>query len=135
MSKAIQYINSEFLNMARGLNYSVADFAPGTENDLFNSTGLVIWSGASENTVYDCPKVNHAFRALHDAKHLETGLGFNPEQEIEMGRIQAAEMASQCKSLMADLFYCEIAEQARHFQENGEFVTDQVAFTKKYLKI
>jgi hypothetical protein len=73
------------------------------------------------------------FRAIHDSTHLITKLNFTPEHEIEMGRIQAAALASRCESLLADLFYIEIAEQAKYYLNNGIFVTDQINFTKSKL--
>lgn len=131
----IKYINYEILKLSKDLTYIVKDNAPSTELELFNETNLVIWSGASNNTIYQDETVNWAFRAIHDATHLKTGLGFSPQHEIEMGKIQAALLSSQCKSLLADLFYCEIAEQAKYFSQNGTFVDDQVTFTKQFLKI
>jgi len=135
MTKTIRYINSEIMTMAAKLTYSIADQAPSTELELFNSTSLVVWSGQSDNTIYQDATVNHAFRAIHDAVHIETGLGFSPQDEIEMGRIQAAKLASQCKSLLADLFYCEIAEQASYYEKNGVFIPNQVEFTQKYINL
>lgn len=119
--------------MAKKIEYIVKDSAPSTELELFNAPSLVIWSGESDNTIYNDPKINHMFRAIHDSIHLKTGLGFSPEQEIEMGRIQAAALEANCKSLLADLFYIEIAEQAKYYLKNGIFVKDQVTFTKERL--
>ena len=109
--------------------HQVKDSAPSTEIELFNSPSLVVWSGASENTIYQDTRVNWAFRALHDALHLETGLGFSVPEEIELGRIQA----NQYTGLMADLIYIEVAGQAEHYLKTGQFVKDQVAFTLNQL--
>lgn len=131
----IRYINNEILKASSTLTYIVKPSAPSTEQDLFNSTSLVIWSGASDNTIYKDASVNYAFRAIHDATHLETKLGFTPEHEVEMGRIQAARLASRCKSLLADVFYCEIALQAKYYLETNTFVADQVEFFYKNIKV
>lgn len=127
----IKYINREILKQAASLKYSVADLAPSTETDLFNAPSLVVWSGASDATVYQDETVNWAFRAIHDAMHLETGLSFSVEHEIEMGRIQASKQSS---SVLADLFFCEIAGQAQYYKQNGVFVSNQVEFTLNYLQ-
>lgn len=119
--------------MSSTLTYIVKPDAPSTVQDLFNSTSLIIWSGGSDSTIYGDASVNYAFRAVHDMTHLETRLNFTPEHEIEMGRIQAAKLASRCESLMADLFYCEIALQAAHYLQHGDFVADQKSFTELHL--
>jgi hypothetical protein len=98
--------------------------APNSALDLFTGPSLVVWSGASEHTIFGDARVNWAFRALHDALHLKTGLGFSPEEEIELGRIQA----NQYSGLMADLVYIEVAKQAEYYLKSGLFVTDQVLF-------
>lgn len=128
---AQNFINSEILRQAKGLVYTVNEIAPNNETDLFNSTGLVIWSGGSDTSIYNDPIVNYAFRALHDALHLETGLGFTHDQEIELGRIQASRFDSD---LMRELVYTEVAGQAKYHKETGLFLVDQVSFTLNALK-
>lgn len=127
-------LNHYILKQAETLQYRVSDSAPGTESELFGNVGrdLIIWSGESDNTIYQDPKVNHAFRAIHDAMHLKTGLGFTPEEEIEMGRIQAAQIDSD---FIAKLFYIEIAGQAEYYLKHGKFVEDQINFTLNQLKM
>lgn len=128
----ISFINREILKQAKNIQYTIAENAPNTEKELFGSCGgLVIWSGASENTIYCDPQVNFAFRALHDTMHLETGLDFSVEQEIELGRIQAAKQSSD---LLADLIYAEIAGQAEVYKETGAFVENQLDFMLEGLK-
>lgn len=130
----INHINNLILRQASKLKYRVADEAPGTIPDLFQTSGtgqgLVIWSGASDNTIFQDASVNWAFRALHDALHVKTRIGFSPAEEIELGRIQA----SQYNGIMADLVYIEVAGQAEYFLKNGVFVQNQVEFTVNALK-
>lgn len=128
---AINYINNTILNQASKLVYSVKDIAPDTEKSLFNSTGLVIWSGASDNTIYQDASVNWAFRALHDHLHLDTRLDFSVDAEIELGRIQASKYNSR---LLQELVFCEVAGQALYFKETGMFIADQVKFTLDWMK-
>jgi len=111
---------------ASKLQYRVADLAPNSFQDLKASSGLVIWSGESDKTIWNDKSVNWAFRALHDALHLKTGIGFSPADEIELGRIQAAQYDSR---LMQDLVYIEVSGQAEHYLKTGRFVSDQIEFT------
>ena len=132
MSDLIKYVNQEILRKALNLKYTVADLAPQTEIELFNSSSLVIWSGASDNTIYGDCKVNWAFRALHDALHLKTRFNFDVDSEIELGRLQACQFDSD---LMRELIFCEVSLQAAHFKKTGHFVNDQVSFTKQHLNL
>lgn len=127
----ITEFNSLILKQASKLKYSVADQAPNTIQDLIQAPTLVVWSGQSDKTVWNEARVNWAFRALHDALHLETGLGFTPQDEIELGRIQASRYDSQ---LLQDLIYIEVSGQAEHYLKTGQFVVDQVEFAKINLK-
>jgi len=110
--------------------HEVRAIAPSTFQDLVNQPGLVIWSGESENTIFGDAKVNYAFRALHDALHLKTRIGFTPLEEIRIGRIQA----NQYTGLFADLVYIETAGQAEHYLKTGRFVTNQIEFTVSELR-
>lgn len=127
----ITEFNSLILKQAAAVRYTVADLAPSTHQDLIQAPTLVIWSGQSDSTVWNEARVNWAFRALHDKLHLETGLGFTPQDEIVLGRIQASRYDSQ---LLQDLVYIEVAGQAEHYLKTGQFVVDQIEFTKNSLK-
>jgi hypothetical protein len=116
--------------LARAPSFSVADAAPNCERDLWTMGSMVVWSGASDRTVFGDPAVNWAFRAVHDAMHLATGLGFSPAEEIEMGRRQA----STFDGGVADIVFLETAGQAEYFLRTGKFVEDQVAWTLARLK-
>jgi hypothetical protein len=124
----IREINNLILTTAP--RYSVADKAPSTELELFTTPTLVVWSGASNHTIFRDARVNWAFRALHDQLHLDTGLGFSPAEEVELGRIQA----NKYSGLFADLIYIEVALQAKYYANTGLFVVDQVDFDLKHLK-
>ena len=124
----IREINDLILKTAP--RHSVSNMAPNSMHNLINQPTLVVWSGASDTTFFQDKHVNWAFRALHDALHVKTGLDFTPVQEIELGRIQA----NQYDGLMADLVYCEVALQSEYYLKNGLFVPNQVEFTKIELK-
>jgi hypothetical protein len=130
MNTMIRYINQTILSQTKDLKYTVSEVAPDTEASLFSSTSLVVWSGQSDNTIYQDSSVNYAFRALHDDLHLKTRLGFSVDHEIELGRIQANMFSS---NLLQDLVYCEVALQAEHFRQTGQFIQNQLEFTINYL--
>lgn len=123
-------LNNKILKDAESLKYTVAELAPNNV-DLFNTPSLKVWSGESDNTIWNDERVNWAFRALHDKLHLETGIGFTPDEEMYIGRLQA----SKYEGLLADLVYIETTEQAKYFKENGVFVSDQKLFTIEKLKL
>ena len=124
-------LNELVRQAAARLRFEVSDAAPDTYAGIAGraTDGLVVWSGASERTIFGDPCVNWAFRALHDRLHLEGGIGFSPLEEIEIGRIQAAQFDGK----LADLVYLETAGQAAHFLRTGRFVEDQVSWTQSEL--
>ncbi len=123
-------LNNKILKAASKLNYTVSSVAPSTAQDLFNSSSLKVWNGASENTIWNDPVVNFAFRALHDALHLKTKLDFSVDAEIEIGKIQA----NQFEGILADIVFIETTGQAEFYKQNGVFVSDQKQFTIAKLK-
>jgi len=126
----IAALNENVLKQASGLRYSVADHAPNTPSGLFGRCGeLVVWSGASEQTIFDDPSVNWAFRAVHDNLHLKYGFDFTVADEMELGRMQASMMPGK----LGDLIYADIVGQAEFFLKNGHFPVDQKAFISKYI--
>jgi len=133
MRPMIRYINNEILKLAKPIRHEVKDNAPSSFGDLIAEPGLKIWFGASDSTIFQDAWVNWAFRAVHDNMHHKTGLRFSPEHEMELGKVQAAVLGARCQGLLADLFYCEIAEQAKFYAETGSFLDDQVRFTLEVL--
>lgn len=126
----IREINSAILREASRLRFTVKDSAPSDIQSVLNQGELVVWSGASDRTIFGDASVNHAFRAIHDEMHRATRLGFIVSDEIELGRIQAAKYSG----LLADLVWIEVSKQAEYFLNNGVFIQDQIAFTNNELK-
>lgn len=123
-------LRQTILREASRIRYTVKDTAPSDIRSVLGQGELVIWSGESSRTIWNDAAVNHAFRAIHDALHIQTGLGFTVPEEIELGRIQAARYSG----LMADLVWLEVAGQAMEYLKTGQFVKDQVNFTLNALK-
>jgi hypothetical protein len=128
-------LNELVRDASRRLRFDVADVAPDTFQGIAGraTAGLVVWSGASERTIFGDPAVNWGFRALHDALHLQTGIGFDPAAEIEIGRIQAGEIARVAGDKIATLVWLETAGQAEHYLRSGGFVADQIEWTRAQL--
>lgn len=129
--EALNFINETIMRQASKIRYSVADQAPSTEVELFQASSLVVWSGASDNTVFEDPRVNWAFRALHDALHLKTGLGFSHAEEVIIAKLQASQYESK---LMRGLILAEVRDQALYHKETGLFVSNQAEFTYNRIK-
>lgn len=128
----IQYINQTILHEASKISYIVSDIAPNNEIELFNQgSTITVWSGGSDNTIFGDARVNYAFRALHDALHIKTRLGFTHAEEYQLGKLQASQYDSD---LMSTLVYCEVVCQAKYHETTGLFVVNQVEFTNDYMK-
>jgi hypothetical protein len=128
---------NEIVLAAAPRGWHAADHAPASVADLHAcaaGSGLVVWAGASDGTIFGAPAVNHAFRAWHDALHLATGAGFDPTAEVWLGRVQAAATARISGDLAADLVWLEVAGQALEYQRTGRFVMDQLAWTLAQLR-
>jgi hypothetical protein len=114
--------------------FQASDYAPSTFEALKEqSTGSpVVWSGASDATIYGAASVNHAFRAWHDSLHLKLNAPFNMHGE----RIVALEQARLIGSdTYGHLIIAEVIGQAEHYALTGQFPTDQKAFVIEYLRV
>lgn len=115
-------------------------YAPSTFADLVqcqHSATLPVWDGASNATIFRDAKVNHAFRAWHDATHIANYRAFDLAGEIQTCADQKAQVRLYYPSAPAwvyRLLDVEISEQAAHFVAHGEFPLDQLAFTLERIK-
>src|SRR4051812_40780351 len=80
------------------ISYTVQDNAPSTLRDIVQayqaSKRLVVWSGASDNTIYGDASVNWVFRAWHDYTHIMLNAEFTDLGE----RLVAMEQARQANN-------------------------------------
>jgi hypothetical protein len=113
------------------LNFEVKDNAPNSFKDLSNESNLVIWSGASDNTIWSESKANWLFRAHHDLIHVKYSLDFTLDGEIEVARIQANNIDNE---ILAQVFLCEVIDQAEYFKRHGTFPVNQREFMVESLK-
>lgn len=96
-----------------------------------DARGMLVFDGASENTIYGDPRVNHAFRAWHDACHIRARAGFDLAGEMRTCDRQIAEFYAAFPSApkeIADLLRAEIIGQAEYFAVTGAFPVNQKAF-------
>lgn len=98
---------------------------------------VTVWTGASENTIFDDAETNWAFRAWHDAAHLAHGLPFTIEGETATAYVQASHLIGEYGDgddvvEMVALLLCEVVGQAERFARYGEFPADQMAYTRAY---
>jgi len=102
--------------------------APNTYPELisrYNSDGiLTVYSGASDKCLYP-ERYNHLFRAWHDMVHIDNGLTFSFDDELEVARIQC----SKCKDLLSkDLLWLDIAGQVWYYETHKKYVDNQAEF-------
>lgn len=127
-----------------GVAWEARDVAPETFEEARASYAergrVVVWNGASDNTVYAKPRDNWAARAWHDFHHIRGGYKFTLEGEratceaqgVDLEILHAAGVLDQNEAADAwRLLRLEVIGQAEHFAEHGEFPADQVAFTNE----
>lgn len=117
--------------------YVARDIAPSTPNQLHEASltrVLPVWAGSSDATIFGDPATNHAFRAWHDSLHLKSGLGFSVAEEVELGRRQAVEVARLSGDKLATLVWLEVAGQALEYLRTGQFIADQLGWTRDQLR-
>lgn len=128
--------------------FDVSENSPSTYEGLIaehEARGrITVWSGGSRNTIFSSPKVNWAFRAWHDAKHIFNARPFTLEGELlacedmlddiawnkfpePVGRFQTVPRS------WARLTFCEVVGQAEYFAATGKFPTHQARFAAHWL--
>lgn len=125
-----------WLVLAMAPPFEARPVAPATLADLLRLTGpLVVWDGASAATIYGDARVNHAFRAWHDAAHIDGQYPFTLEGEVAACEHQIACARRRFPRLpdsLAALIRIEVVGQAEHFAAFGTFPADQSTFHWEY---
>lgn len=112
--------------------HHVSSLAPDSFERLNRHIGrLVVWFGASEDTIYGNASVNWAFRAWHDSLHLKLGAPFTFEGE-KLVALEQARLVDNPR--LGDIIMAEVVGQAEHLEKHGEFPANQRAFIEAYLK-
>lgn len=100
---------------------------------------MVVYSGASDATIFGSPLVNWHFRAWHDWHHWQGRLPFTPEGEAAACNRQVADLfaaygAGPRVRLWARILDAEVNGQLRYAAAHGgNFPCDQRAFVVAYL--
>ena len=121
--------------------FDARPIAPATLADLLAldpSAPLPVWDGASDYTIHGDARINHAFRAWHDAAHIATHGRFTLAGESEVCERQKADILARyprAPRLWLDLLDAEINGQAAYFAARGEFPADQIAFVRGALQL
>ncbi len=91
---------------------------------------ILVWTGASDKTIFGCRITNYKFRAWHDLIHIKLQAPFTPEGEYQV-------MLEQINELPAfkEILECEIMGQVQYEQENGFFPEDQIEFARAYMQM
>lgn len=122
--------------------YDVADEAPSTLEELtdhLSRTGrMLVWKGASDDTIFADPETNWAFRAWHDYHHAKHQLAFDRDGETEVAKHQMRDiMALYGTGEIAERFcrilHAEIVGMLDYQDMHGDFPADQRAFVEGYL--
>lgn len=124
--------------------YDVAERAPTNLEDLtahIARTGrMLVWSGASDNTIYGDSETNWAFRAWHDWCHWKGQHEFNLVGERACMEMQLEHLRTVYGRshpdfhLWAAILEAEIIAQASIHAESGEFPADQRQFTESLIE-
>lgn len=124
-------LNQKILKLAP--KFQAKDIAPNSFADLKENSleSLVVWAGASDQTIYGDAKVNWAFRAWHDQLHLKLNAPFTYDGEKLVAIEQARLIDSDQLGL---ILIAEIVGQTEYYNKYGSFPVDQVAFINNYLK-
>ncbi len=113
--------------------FTASDIAPSNFQALKSQgvASLIVWSGASDNTIYGDASVNHAMRAWHDSLHLSLNADFTLQGELRVALEQARLVKNDA---LAEIIIAEVYGQALFFDKHGEFPVNQVEFIINYLK-
>lgn len=136
-------LNAAILNIAARLfptGFDVHPCAPSNLKDLTEQCAwgrMVVWDGASAQTIYDDAEVNFAFRAWHDWHHVKGQFEFDIEGERKACEAQIELLyslygESEKTRYWARLIDAEIMGQAFHFEQFGTFPENQIEFVKAF---
>lgn len=97
-------------------------------------TRIEVDANNSDGTVWGDPWANHAFRAWHEACHLEAGEAFQTF-EPDTYRAQARDLDEagfMGNTLAHRILLAETVGQGTHYMVHGCFPSDQAAFTRAF---
>jgi hypothetical protein len=117
--------------------------APGTYEALCERLNsgkpMMVYSGASDNTIFGDREINWAARAWHDWCHWKGGHDFTAEGEAAACEMQVQHLVQvygDSEEVMewAAILRAEVNGQAQYAAIHGEFPQDQAAFIRAYME-
>lgn len=140
LNVAIQAITNKLFPMGFDVSENAPDNLESLTNHINKTGRMLVWAGASENTIYGDREINWAFRAWHDFHHWRHQIGFTIIGESDVCRHQIKDLLTlygPCLrvSRMAEIITAEIIGQTTYQAwHNGEWPNNQPAFIKAYLR-
>ena len=113
----------------------------------YDATGKVlVWTGASDTSVFGSNEINIWFRAWHDYNHIKYMHPFTLDGELAVMRKQIRQARMYNNGVepnkltefemicIEKIIQCEIEGQLRYYLDTGRYVEDQYQFTLNYLR-
>jgi hypothetical protein len=99
---------------------------------------MVVYSGGSENTIYEDRQVNYAFRAWHDWCHWTGKVALDMEGEVEACQMQCHQLYdvfgfNAQTFRWGTIIKAEVIGQATYYERYQRFPTNQRMFVEHYL--
>lgn len=120
-----------------GIDYTDDEGYDTLENitKYYNDTHrLMIWQGASDNTIFGDPKVNLLFRAWHDYEHIVNQFPFTTEGESMTAFKQIAQLPQEWGFEQRLILTEVIGQVLYNHYHNGAFPVDQRRFAVGYMQ-
>lgn len=114
-------------------NYiNMSEYFKGLKEQWEKNGQIEIWTGASENTIFGEPQINHFFRAWHDLIHIAYDQPFNFGGESTVATIQCSQLPTDW-IFERELITAEVLGQNQYYRIHKEYVVDQRQFAYDYL--
>lgn len=95
-------------------------------------TGMPVFMGASDTSIFYNPWGNILQRAVHDTLHLALQCNFTLEGEYRVA-VEQSRLYGQWSSLAAEVMFADLRGQALYFDYHKEFPVDQIGFVYHWL--
>jgi hypothetical protein len=89
---------------------------------------LLVWTGASDHSIYPTPFHNWIFRAHHDSLHRRLRLGFSFPEEVRVTQQGILDLGLQCSPLLSTVYWADNVGQQQYFYKYGKFPENQLMF-------
>lgn len=124
----------------KGMDCTVSMHAPDTWEELqrAKTAGLVVYAGASDQTMYGVPYGNRQFRAWHDSVHLAWNADFTMGSDAQrrgewQGAREQCRMAEKTGTRLAHWLWADLRAQEASWLAHGVFPDDQVTCVRDFV--